>query len=100
MAQAFENDDNMLPKFKRVDVFHKAVLTLVIVIISLGQLIQNFDFNICVVHIKFFVFAQLGSHNSLIRVFIIEALNDLTKRSLVNDSDNFIPVGYMLPYLG
>jgi hypothetical protein len=100
MAQTFKNYNDMLTEFETVDVIHEAIFALVVVRIAHSKFVQNFYLNICVIHIEFFIFAQFCSDNSLIGIFVVEALYHLTKCTLVNDAHNLVPIGYLLTYFG
>ena len=100
MAEALKNYDDMLPEFKWVDVFYKAVLTLIIRFISFSQFVENFYLDIGIIHVKLFIFAKFCCHNSLIRVFVVETLDDLAERPLVDNSDNLVPICNLLTNFG
>jgi hypothetical protein len=100
IAKALKNNDNVLSKLERVDIFHEAVLTLVISFISFCQLVQNFYLHVSVVNVKFFVFAEFNGNSPLVRVLVVEALDHLSESPLVYYSDNLVPIGYLLADFG
>lgn len=89
----------MLSKLEAVNVFDKAIFAFVIVLITLSQLVENFDLNVCIVDVKFFVFGKFCSYHSLIGVFVIYALDYLTESALIYDSYHLVTKGNLLPNL-
>ena len=86
----------MLPEPEAVNHLYKTIESFIINITSITlQFIQYFDFNICIINIKFLILANLSSYHSLIRIFVINTLDNLTKCSFINQLNNLIAISYM-----
>ena len=89
----------MLSKPKTVKELNQAVFTLIVKLVALTNLVQESYFNICIVNIKLFVLTYFGCYLSMILIFIINALDYLSKGTLVNYFGNFISISKLLTYL-
>jgi hypothetical protein len=83
-SQALEDDDHMLSELEAVDHFDDAVLALVVDTVSSLQLFQYSNFNVCVVDIKLFVFADFYRHHFLVFVFHIFAPDNGAECACIN----------------
>ena len=88
----------MLTELKTINIINKAIFTLIVVRISLPKFVQNFYFNICVVHIEFFIFGKFSCNYPLVGILIVDALDNLAKCALIYDSNDLVAIGYLLPY--
>jgi len=89
----FEDDDDMLPEFEVIHLFHNSVEAFVVfTLVYRVQLTEQLALNISIVHIKLFVLAYFGCHKSSLRVFVIDALDHHAKGARVDHFDNFISI--------
>lgn len=99
-VEVLEHDDGMLPEFEVVHHGHRPVAALVVLVHVLSQqLLQQLDFDVCIVDVELFVFADFQSDQDLVGVLVVDALDDLAECSLVDDLDRLVPVTQLLSLL-
>lgn len=75
----------MLSESETINHLNKTIETFIIdIILKILEFIQYFNFNICIIYIKFFIFTDFSSYNSLIWIFKINTFDNLTKSSFIN----------------
>ena len=86
----------MLSKPEAVNHLYKAIKSFIIYITIITlKFIQDFDFNVCIINIKFLILANLCSYNSLIRIFEINTLDNLPKCSFIYQLNDLVTISYM-----
>jgi hypothetical protein len=91
-SEALKYDDDMLSESEVIKHFDKIFIALVILKIALLKFFQDVNLNICIVNIKFFVFAELSCNYFSVWVLVVNALYNLTKCPFVNYFYHFIAV--------
>lgn len=94
-VEVLKYDDDVLAEVEAVLELHYPLVAFVVralVLVHLVQLGEEFNFNVRVVNVKLFVFANFGSDDSLVWISVIYAGHDLAKGAFVNDFPHEVPV--------
>ena len=89
----------MLPQLKAINVLNHAVFAFVVILVTGLKFSQNFDFYVCVVDIKLFIFRNFCSNNGPTWILAIYTFDNLTEGTSVYDLYNFIPPGQLFTLL-
>ena len=88
-----EYDHNVLAEFETIHKLNDPLSTLTL---SLHEFFEKSYFNICVVDVKLFVFANFSGHNAFKLVAVIYAFYYLAKSTLVDYPNDLIAIAELL----
>jgi hypothetical protein len=89
----------VLSESEVVEHLDQAVMPLIVLLIWLHQLFQKPYLNIGIINIELFVLADLGCDHFLIRVLVVDALNNLTKGTFIDKTNYLVAIAYLLSWL-